>query len=30
MVSGVNEVKERRDLIMTIDHLEKIMTIDLG
>jgi hypothetical protein len=30
MARGVNEVKEFQDLIMTIDHLEKITTIDLG
>jgi hypothetical protein len=30
MARGVNEVKESRDLIVTIDHPEKITTVDLG
>jgi hypothetical protein len=30
MACGVNKVKESRDLIVIIDHPEKITTIDLG
>jgi hypothetical protein len=30
MARGVNEVRESRDLIVTVDHPEKITIVDLG